>query len=122
MGRQDYHWQHEPILYGWQGEGSHKWRGDRKQSTVWEIDRPQRNGEHPTMKPIALMEKALENSSLQGELVIDFFGGSGSTLVACEKQGRICYTMELDPKYVDVILKRWEDFTGKKAEVEDNGS
>ena len=120
MGRQDYHWQHEPILYGWNGAGSHTWYGDRKQTTVWNVDKPNRNAEHPTMKPIELMEKALNNSSERSQIVLDLFGGSGSTLIACEKLGRKCRTMELDPRYADVIVKRWQDFSGKLA-VLDSG-
>ena len=117
MGRSDYHWKHEPILYGWKEGKAHTWMSDRKQSTVWNHDKPQRNGEHPTMKPISLIEYPIGNSSAVGSIVCDFFGGSGSTLIACEKLGRRCYTMELDPKYCDVILKRWEDYSGHKAEL-----
>lgn len=115
MGRQDYHWRHEPILYGWRDGAAHSWEGDRKQSTVLEFDRPNRNGEHPTMKPVELVAYCIKNSSKQGERVLDLFGGSGTTLIAAEKLGRAAYLMELDPKYCDVILKRWEDFTGKRA-------
>ena len=115
MGRQDYHWQHEPILYGWKKGASHTWMSDRKQTTVWNFDRPSRNGEHPTMKPINLLEYPMKNSSAIGSLVIDFFGGSGSTLIAAHKLGRKCYTMELDPKYCDVILSRWEKYAEKEA-------
>jgi DNA modification methylase len=117
LGRQDYHWQHEPILYGWKPGAAHKWAGDRKQSTVWEYDKPQRNAEHPTMKPIPIPAKAIQNSSYKGEIVFDPFGGSGSTLIAAEKTGRICYTVELDPKYCDVIVKRYEELTGNKAKL-----
>jgi DNA modification methylase len=113
MGRQDYHWQHEPVLYGWKPTASHHWYADRKQTTVWNFDRPMRNGEHPTMKPVALIEYPIRNSSRQGDIVVDLFGGSGSTLLACEKNARSCRTMEVDPKYCDVILRRWADFTGK---------
>jgi DNA modification methylase len=119
MGRQDYHWQHEPILYGWHGGGSHSWYGDRKQSTVWNVDKPARNGEHPTMKPIVLMEKAILNSSERAQIVLDLFGGSGSTLIACEKNARKCRTMELDPRYADVIVRRWQEFTKKTATLEE---
>jgi len=115
MGRQDYHWKHEPILYGWKEGSAHSWHTDRKQTTVWEFDRPQRNAEHPTMKPIHLLEYPIGNSSSVGSLVIDFFGGSGSTLIACEKLNRKCYTMELDPRYVDVILARYEKYADKEA-------
>jgi DNA modification methylase len=162
LGRQDYQWKHEPILYGWKPGAAHSWHGDRKQSTsiedvapltiqkdkgktyltfttnektvmlevpkfkiihassednstVWRFDKPTRNGDHPTMKPISLCAKAVRNSSPVNGLVLDFFGGSGSTLMACEQLGRRCYTMELDPIYCDVIVRRWEEFTGKKA-------
>lgn len=162
MGRQDYHWQHEPILYGWKPGESHRWYGGRKQTTVidaedgvfvnkikegyqltfnngnkkvvlnvpeyqvkevmseemtttWRIEKPLKNGEHPTMKPIKLCARAIENSSKPEEIVLDLFGGSGSTLMACEQVQRKCYAMELDEKYCDVIIKRWEEFTGEKA-------
>lgn len=164
MGRQDHHWQHEPILYGWKPGGKHAWYGGRKQSTIiksedgvfinkvnggyqvtfnngvqkvvinvptyevvasmgdeatttWHVDKPLRNGEHPTMKPIKLCARAIKNSSKPGDVVMDLFGGSGSTLMACEQTNRTCYTMELDEKYVDVIIRRWEQHTGKKAEL-----
>lgn len=115
LGRQDYQWRHEPCLYGWNDGGSHKWYSDRKQTTVLEFDRPSRNGEHPTMKPIPLIAYLIGNSTKRGDKVLDSFGGSGSTLMACEQLGRECYTMELDPHYCDVIIQRWEDFTGEKA-------
>lgn len=115
MGRQDYHWQHEPILYGWAPGAAHPWHGDRKQSTVWEVDRPFRNDLHPTMKPVALVEKGILNSSAAGALLFEPFGGSGSTLIAAEQTGRTCYLMELGPKYCDRIVTRWEGFTGQKA-------
>jgi site-specific DNA-methyltransferase (adenine-specific) len=115
MGRQDYHWRHEPILYGWKPGAAHKWYGGRKQDTVWEVDRPSRNAEHPTMKPIELVARAIRNSSKKDNIVLDTFGGSGSTLIACEQLNRACYTMELDPVYVDVIIDRWEQFTGQEA-------
>jgi DNA modification methylase len=118
MGRQDYQWKHEPILYGWKDGGSHKWFGDRKQVTVWDLDRPSRSAEHPTMKPVALIEKALLNSSKAEDLVLDLFGGSGSTLITCEKINRVCHTMELDPHYCDVIRKRYANFIGKGEEWE----
>ena len=116
FGRADYFWKHEPILYGWREGGSHTWHGDNKQDTVWNVNRPSKSEAHPTMKPIELIEKALINSSKQEDLILDLFLGSGSTLIAAQKTGRICYGMELDPKYVDVIIKRWEDYTGNKAE------
>lgn len=114
LGRQDYQWKHEPCLYGWK-EGSHKWYSDRKQTTVIDFDRPSKNAEHPTMKPIGLMAYLIQNSTKEGDFVLDSFGGSGSTLIACEQTGRKCMTMELDPRYVDVIVKRWENLTGNKA-------
>ena len=162
LGRQDYQWQHEPILYGWREGEAHRFFGGRKQSTViedspivlqeqedatlicvtigteqvvirakeaeiisraddsvmsiWRFEKPVRNGEHPTMKPIPLCARAIQNSSTEGEIVLDGFGGSGSTLIAAEQTGRSCYMMECDPVYADVIIKRWEEFTGQKAE------
>lgn len=153
MGRQDYHWQHEPILYGWNPGGAHQWAGNRKQVTVidderisvtakddgavialgrwlfrvpsyeveeaetsvWRIPRPTVNKEHPTMKPVALVRRAVENSSTRDDIVLDPFGGSGSTLIAAEESGRVAYCMELDPRYADVIIARWERLTGQKA-------
>jgi len=115
MGRQDYHWKHEPCLYGWKEGAGHLWSTDRKQTTILEFDKPSRNGEHPTMKPVALFEYQMLNNTKGGDIVLDSFGGSGTTLLAAEKHGRHAYLMELDPKYCDVIVKRWEDFTGKQA-------
>lgn len=115
MGRQDYHWQHEPILYGWKEGAAHKWHSDRKQSTVLNFDKPQRNGEHPTMKPVELVAYCLKNSTIPKNVVLDPFGGSGTTLIACETLRRQARLMELDPKYCDVILTRWEKFTSKTA-------
>ena len=161
LGRQDYQWQHEPILYGWRPDGPHQFLGGRKQGTVWEdlpitiqddgedkvicvtlgteqvvirakaaevvsqasdslmttwrFEKPLRNGAHPTMKPIPLCARAIQNSSRSDEVVLDSFGGSGSTLMAAEQTGRFCCTMELDPVYVDVIIRRWEEYTGQKA-------
>lgn len=106
MGRQDYHWKHEPCLYGWLDGGSHNWYGDRKQSTVIEWDKPLRNGEHPTMKPVGLFAYLIQNSSKAGDIIIDAFGGSGTTMVASHQLKRKCYGMELDPKYCDVIVNR----------------
>lgn len=108
MGRQDYHWKHEPILYGWSpaGPGGHMKYMDRKQTTVLEFDRPTKNTEHPTMKPINLLQYLLGNSSKEGDLVLDLFGGSGSTMVACAMEGRTGYLIEKDPRYADVIVKR----------------
>lgn len=121
MGRQDYHWQHEPILYGWKEGAKHAWYGDRKQTTLIRYDKPLRNAEHPTMKPVGLCGYLIGNSSKEGDIVLDLFGGSGSTLIACEQLNRICYMMELDPVYVDVIKNRWEHLTGLKAEKTDQG-
>ena len=115
MGRQDYQWRHEPILYGWKEGAGHYFINDRKQSTVLEFDKPTRNAEHPTMKPIDLLVYLIKNSSKENDLILDLFGGSGSTLIAAEQVKRRCYTMELDPKYCDVIVKRWELLTGEKA-------
>ncbi|SMD66057.1 Modification methylase DpnIIB [Bacillus mobilis] len=115
MGRSDYHWQHEPILYGWKPGAAHTWNSDRKQTTVWEFDKPLRNGEHPTMKPVGIPAKGIQNSSYKGNIVFEPFGGSGSTLIAAEQLNRICYIMEYDPNYCDVIIKRWEELTGNKA-------
>lgn len=115
LGRQDYHWKHEPILYGWKRGAGHRWFSDRSQSTVWNFDRPSRNDVHPTMKPVQMLEYAIGNSSEAGELVLDPFGGSGSTLIACENLGRKARLCELDPRYCDVIVRRWEQYTGKKA-------
>ncbi|HHY01227.1 MAG TPA: ParB N-terminal domain-containing protein [Methanothermobacter sp.] len=117
MGRQDYHWKHEPCLYGWKSGGSHLWASDRKQTTVLEFERPSRNKEHPTMKPIKLFDYQIQNNTKKEDVVLDLFGGSGTTLVASEQNGRISYTMEFDPKYVDVIINRWEQLTGNKAEL-----
>lgn len=115
LGRQDYQWRHEPCLYGWNEGASHVWYSDRKQSTVLEYDKPSRNAEHPTMKPVPLFDYLITNSSKTGDLVLDTFGGSGTTIIACEQNGRSAYVMELDPHYCDVIIDRWESYTGKKA-------
>jgi len=162
LGRQDYQWQHEPILYGWKPGAAHRFYGGRKQgtvieeaapiivqqdddgalltftagiqsvtirvpsfevlqsgddslSTVWRFEKPLRNGEHPTMKPIGLCARAIQNSSKPGDIVLDLFGGSGSTLMAAEQTGRVCHMLEVDPVYCDVIIRRWEEFTGQKA-------
>ena len=121
LGRQDYHWQHEPCLYGWKDGAGHLWAADRKQTTVLEFDKPSRNGEHPTMKPVALFEYQMLNNTKGGGLVLDSFGGSGTTIIAAEKNGRVARIMELDPKYCDVIIKRWQEFTGKQAVLESSG-
>lgn len=145
LGRQDYQWQHEPVLYGWKPGAAHRWYGmfnkttviddevdlkgmkkkdlellvthlrNERGTTVIRFDKPSRNKEHPTMKPVKLISKFIMNSSRKGDIVYDGFGGSGSTLIASEKLGRKCYMIELDPKYIDVIIQRWEDYTGNKA-------
>lgn len=117
LGRQDYQWKHEPCLYGWAEGGSHSWYSDRKQTTVMHFDKPQRADLHPTMKPVALFDYQIKNSTKSGDVVLDLFGGSGTTIMACEQDGRNACVMEYDPKYVDVIIKRWEDFTGEKAKL-----
>ena len=119
LGRADYQRQYEPILYGWPEGGSRHWCGDRDQGDVWNIKKPARNDLHPTMKPVELMERSIRNSSRPGDVVLDCFGGSGSTLIAAEKAGRRCFMMELDPKYCDVIVRRWQEFSGGKAISED---
>jgi len=121
MGRQDYQWQHEPCLYGWKDGAGHLWASDRKQTTVLDFERPQRNGEHPTMKPVALFEYQMLNNTKGGDIVLDLFGGSGTTMIAAEKNGRISRLMELDPIYCDVIVTRWQNFTGKEARLEETG-
>ena len=110
LGRQDYQWIHEPCLYGWKEGAGHEWYGDRSQTTVMEFDKPKKNDVHPTMKPVEMLVYLLRNSSQRGNVILDTFGGSGSTLIACEQTGRVCKTMELDPKYCDVIRKRWAEF------------
>lgn len=115
LGRQDYQWKHEPILYGWLDGENHIFYGDRSETTVWQIDKPLVSNDHPTMKPVELIVKALTNSSKMDDIILDFFGGSGSTLIACEQTNRICFTMDLDPKYCEVIISRWEKLTGLTA-------
>lgn len=115
LGRQDYQWRHEPCLYGWKGTG-HKWYNDRSQTTILEFDRPSRSEEHPTMKPIPLFAYLMKNSTKPGDLVLDPFAGSGTSLICAEQLGRRCYTMELDQHYCDVVIARWESLTGLKAE------
>ena len=117
LGRSPYQWQHEPVLFGWKKKGKHLWYSDRKQSTIWEFDKPKKNADHPTMKPIALIAYPIMNSSLTNSIVLDPFGGSGSTLIACEQTDRICYTIELDEKYCDVIVKRYIEQVGTDKEV-----
>jgi DNA modification methylase len=115
LGRADYQRQYEPILYGWPKGAKHHWCGDRDQGDVWQIDRPLKNDLHPTMKPVELVERAIRNSSRPGDVVLDPFGGSGTTLIAAEKSGRVARLIELDPKYIDVIVRRWQEWTGKQA-------
>lgn len=117
MGRQDYQWKHEPCLYGWKDGASHFWNNDRKQTTVIDFDKPSKNGEHPTMKPVGLFDYQIKNNTKKGQKVLDLFGGSGTTIIACEQNGRIAYSMELDEHYCDVIIQRWENLTGRKAEL-----
>jgi len=121
LGRQDYQWMHEPCIYGWKDGASHLWASDRKQTTILEFDKPSRNGEHPTMKPVELFEYQMLNNTKGSDLVLDSFAGSGTTVIACEKHGRMARLMELDPKYCDVIIKRWQDFTGEQATLEATG-
>ena len=115
MGRQDYQWKHEPCLYGWKAGAGHLWASDRKQTTVLEFDRPTKNKEHPTIKPVALFDYQIKNNTKGGDIVLDLFAGSGTTVIACEQNGRTAYVMEYDPRYCDVIVKRWENLTGEKA-------
>jgi DNA modification methylase len=112
LGRSPYQWQHEPVLFGWKKSGKHNWYADRKQTTIWEFEKPKKNADHPTMKPVALVAYPILNSSLSNCIVLDPFGGSGSTLIACEQTDRICYTIELDEKYCDVIVKRYVEQVG----------
>ena len=117
LGRSDYQWQHEPVLYGFLKNGKHHWYSDRKQTTIWNFDKPKRNENHPTSKPLDLLSYPLKNSTQENAIVLDTFGGSGSTLMACEQTNRICYTMELDEKYASVILRRYVEDTGDGANV-----
>ena len=117
LGRSPYQWQHEPVLFGWKKKGKHQWYTGRKESTIWEFDKPKKNADHPTMKPVALVAYPIMNSTMTGCLVLDPFGGSGSTLIACEQTGRICYTVELDEKFCDVIVKRYIDQVGSAEGV-----
>ena len=113
LGRSPYQWKHEPVLYGWKQKGKHQWFSDRKQTTIWEYDRPKSSKEHPTMKPVQLMAYPIQNSSMRGTLILDPFLGSGSTLIAADQTGRVCYGIELDEKFVDVIVKRYMEATEK---------
>ena len=117
LGRSPYQWQHEPCMYGWKKNGKHQWYTGRKETTIWEFDKPKKNGDHPTMKPIPLLAYPIMNSSMSNAVVLDPFGGSGSTLIACEQTDRICYTVELDEKFCDVIVKRYIEQVGGSDEV-----
>lgn len=117
LGRSPYQWQHEPCLYGWKKSGKHNWYSDRKQTTIWEYDRPKASKDHPTMKPVALMAYPIQNSCMSNCIVLDPFLGSGSTLVACEQTNRICYGIELDEKFVDVIVRRYIEQAGDNDKV-----
>ena len=117
LGRSPYQWQHEPVLFGWKKSGKHAWYSDRKQSTIWEFDKPKKNGDHPTMKPIPLVAYPIVNSSMTGCIVLDPFGGSGSTLMACAQTDRVCYTVELEEKFCDVIVKRYIEQAGNADDV-----
>lgn len=121
LGRQDYHWRHEPCLYGWKDGAGHLWAADRKQTTILEFDRPSRSEDHPTMKPVALFAYQMLNNTKGGDLVLDLFGGSGTTVIAAETHGRHARVMELDPVYMDVIVRRWQEFTGRQATLEATG-
>lgn len=117
LGRSPYQWQHEPILFGWKKAGKHAWYSDRKQTTIWEFEKPKKNGEHPTMKPVPLIAYPIVNSSMTGCIVLDPFGGSGSTMIACEQTDRVCFTVELDEKFCDVIVKRYIEQVGSPEDV-----
>ena len=117
LGRSPYQWQHEPCLFGWKKNGKHQWYSDRKQTTIWEFDKPKKNGDHPTMQPVPLLAYPIKNSSMSNCIVLDPFGGSGSTLIACEQTNRICHTIELDEKYCDVIVKRYIEQVGTAENV-----
>ena len=117
LGRSPYQWQHEPVLYGWKKNGKHQWYTGRKETTIWEFDKPKKNGDHPTMKPIALLAYPIMNSSMSNTLILDPFGGSGSTLIACEQSDRSCCTIELDEKFCDVIVKRYIEQVGTSENV-----
>jgi DNA modification methylase len=121
LGRSDYQRQYEPILYGWREGAKHYWCGDRNQSDVWLVDKPVRNDLHPTMKPVDLIGRAIRNSSRAGNVVLDPFGGAGSTLISCENLDRKARLIEIDPQYVDVSVRRWQDYTGSKAFLDQDG-
>ena len=115
LGRADYQRAYEPIWYGWREGAAHHWCGDLDQGDVWRVERPSASELHPTTKPLGLVERAIENSSRPGDLVCDFFLGSGTTLIACERTGRVCFGSEIDPHYASIVIARWEAFTGEKA-------
>ena len=117
LGRSPYQWRHEPILFGWKKKGRHEWYADRKQTTIWEFDKPKHNADHPTMKPVELLAYPILNSSMANCVVLDPFGGSGSTLIACEQTDRVCHMIELDEKYCDVIVKRYIEQVGSSDQV-----
>ena len=117
LGRSPYQWQHEPVLFGWKRKGTHQWYTGRKETTIWEFDKPKKNADHPTMKPVALLAYPIMNSSMSNTLVLDPFGGSGSTLIACEQTDRSCDMIELDEKYCDVIVKRYIEQVGSSDKV-----
>ena len=117
LGRSPYQWQHEPCLYGWKKKGKHQWYSGRRETTIWEFEKPKKNAEHPTMKPIALLAYPITNSSMSNTIILDPFGGSGSTLIACEQTDRSCYTIELDEKFCDVIVKRYIEQVGTDKDV-----
>lgn len=121
IGRSDYQWIHEPIIYGWETSADHRWFSDRKQTTVLDFDNPRRNDQHPTAKPIAILEYLINNSSQIGELLFDGFGGSGSLIIAAEKTGRVCASIELDEMYCDRIVRRWQNFSGQAAVNQETG-
>ncbi|WP_205960708.1 DNA-methyltransferase [Pseudoramibacter porci] len=117
LGRQDYQWKHEPCLYGWKDGAPHLWTSDRKQATVIDFDRPNVSNLHPTMKPIGLFDYLIRNNTKDRDIVLDLFSGSGTSIMACEQNERVAYGMECDPRYVDVTVERWQEFTGEKAKL-----
>lgn len=121
LGRSDWQWAHEPILYGWKPGAAHPWYGGRDKTTVIDENKPFRNADHPTMKPVGLVERMIANSTKPGQLVLDLFAGSGTTLIACERSARIGHALEIDPRFVDVAVRRWEEYTGKQAILDETG-
>ena len=117
LGRSPYQWQHEPCLYGWKAKGKHQWYSGRSDTTIWKFEKPKKNADHPTMKPIPLIAYPIKNSSMTNSIVLDPFGGSGSTLIACEQTDRICCTCELDEKFCDVIVNRYIEQVGSSVDV-----